>query len=275
MLRRSGVTLLLFASAWLALGVKSASAQILIWSLPAKDGAWVRFEGTHRQTRSRPKGAGDEVLEWRSELSISSVGSETAGDGDARVKCRWVEFKTITKPPDLEQQPGPGGTLVYKVLLPENEVTGQIVEDEDIPVTYLPIVKGYRRAGQRAVEPLTEKALAVYPTIAPLTYYANLKPDGDAPVDLKVAFLNKPLSARVFKGSRVLVGRSDRSTNTALLWRTDEVPFGLAKFQVTIIREEKDPDASLDAFQRTSLTEIEMTAVAVGNDARSDLPDQK
>ncbi|MGQ0635110.1 MAG: hypothetical protein ACT4QC_10895 [Planctomycetaceae bacterium] len=275
MLWRSGVILLVFAAAWLELGTQPASAQILIWNLPQKDGAWVRFEGTHRQTRARPKNAGDEVLEWRSELSISSVGSEQASYAGQNVKCRWVEFKTVTKPPDLEQQPGPGGTLVYKVLFPENEITGQIVEDEDIPVTYLPIVKGYRRVGQRPAEPLTEKALAIYPTIAPLTYYANLKPDGEAPVDLPVAFLNKPLSTRLFKGSRVLVGRSDRSANTALLWRTESVPFGLAKFQVTITREEKDADASHDAFRRVSLTEIEMTAVAVGNDARSDLADQK
>ena len=70
-------------------------------------------------------------------------------------------------------------------------------------------------------------------------------------------------------------GYAPRATgNAATLWRTDDIPFGLAKFSVTVAREEKDADAPSDAFHRTSLIEAEMQAVATGNDAKSELPDQ-
>ena len=73
------------------------SLQMLIWSLPEDEGAWIRFEGSYKQTRSRPNSnAGDEVLEWRSEMTISSLGRENAAlsEGSDETPCRWVEFKT-------------------------------------------------------------------------------------------------------------------------------------------------------------------------------------
>src|SRR5260370_29473711 len=95
-----------------ALPAAPASAQILIWNMPKEQGAWVRFEGTYRQTRSRPNAtAGDEQLEWRSELTISDVGREKADfEGGKNVPCRWVEFQSLPNPNALEKQPGPGDT---------------------------------------------------------------------------------------------------------------------------------------------------------------------
>jgi hypothetical protein len=259
---------------WLACVPSSASAQILIWSLPKDEGAWIRFEGAYRQTRERPNSnAGAEVLEWRSELTISSVGRETVDvDGD-EVACRWVEFKSLTKPNGVDQQPGPGDTFVYKVLIPEDSVTGKTTDEENLPVTYLPIVKGFRRAGHRPVEVIHEKALAVFPSIALVTYYPDLKLQAEDSQPLQVA--GNPVAVQLFKGSRHLKRTTNRSANVASLWRSEDVPFGLARFQVALTVEQKDLSASDNEFQRSSLTEVDMAAVAIGNDARSELADSK
>jgi hypothetical protein len=243
--------------------------------MPKENGAWVRFEGTYRQTRSRPNAtAGDELLEWRSELTISDVGREKADfDGEKNVPCRWVEFKSLTKPNGLEKQPGPGDTFIYKVLIPENRVIGKTVDADNIPVTYLPIVKGWRKVGERGAEPVTEKALAVYPTIALVTYYPDLKSDGGDSEPVQVG--GAPVSAHLHKGSRVFQKTTSRSTNNASLWLSDEVPFGLARFQVTLTQEQKELAATADEFKRASITEVDMAVVATGNDARSELGDAK
>src|SRR5262245_21806858 len=112
---------LVLAAVFVAFPAAPASAQVLIWSLPKEDGTWVRFEGTYKQTRNRPDAKlGDEMLEWRSELTISVVGSETAeftdkdADGKDRLRevpCRWVEFKSQTKPGGLDIPAGPGDTF--------------------------------------------------------------------------------------------------------------------------------------------------------------------
>jgi len=275
-----GLTVL---TAWLAGPAAPASAQVLIWSLPKADGAWVRFEGTYKQTRARPTtNAGEEILEWRSELKISTVGSEmaeiTTKDEDGldvtkEVPCRWVEFKTLTKPNGLEKQPGPGDLFIYKVLIPEYRVIGKPVDDDNIPVMFLPIVKGWRKVGGRDAEAVTEKALAVYPTVAPVTYYPDLKAEGEEAEQLQVG--GEAVAARLFKGTRVFQRTTNRSTNSATLWRSDDVPFGLARFQVSVTLEEKEIAAPADEFKRTSLIEVEMAVVATGDDARSELGDDK
>jgi hypothetical protein len=269
------------AAAFTAFPTPSASAQVLIWSLPREDGAWVRLEGTYKQTRNRPDAKlGDEMLEWRSELTISAVGSETAeftdkgADGKDRtreVPCRWVEFKSVTKPNGLDIPPGPGDTYIYKVLIPAERVIGDIVDEQGIPVTFLPIVKGWRKIGQRDAEEVTEKALAVYPTISLVTYYANLKAEGNESEQVQAGA--DTVAARLYKGSRVFQKNTNRSTNAATLWRSDDVPFGLARLQVTLTQEKKDLAASADEFKQTSLVEVDMAVVATGNDARSELAD--
>jgi hypothetical protein len=265
----------LFVFAWLVFAGTAAQAQILIWSLPKEERGWIRFEGTYRQTQSRPESnAGDEILEWRSELVISSQGAVEAEFEGTTTKCRWVEFKSTTKANDLDKQPGPGGVYLYKVLIPENRVIGKPTDDDGIPVTFLPIVKGYRKVGARPVEAVTERALAVYPTIAPVTYYPNLKAEGDEAVEIQLPASNEPVAARVVKGSRVIQNNLTRSTNTATLSLADTLPFGLARYQVSLTREEKGLAATADEFKRKSLVEIDMTAVAKGTDApASELPE--
>jgi hypothetical protein len=274
----AGLTL---AGALVGLPYSTASAQVLIWSLPKEDGTWVRFEGTYKQTRARANAAaGDEMLEWRSELTISAVGSENGeidGTDDAgkpvknEVPCRWIEFKSITKPNGLDKQPGPGDTFVYKVLVSEEAVIGETADKKGIPVTFFPIARGWRKVGQRDAEAVTEKALAVYPTVSLVTYYPNLSAEGDESEQVQIGA--EAVTARPFKGSRVLKNPTSRSTNAATLWRSDQVPFGLTRFQVSLTVEKKDLAASADEFKRASLSEQEMTVVATGIDARSEIGD--
>ncbi|MGE5191781.1 MAG: hypothetical protein ACM3U2_04720 [Deltaproteobacteria bacterium] len=280
-MRANLIAVLTLVMTLLALPLPTTSAQVLIWSLPKEDGTWVRFEGTYKQTRARANvAAGDEMLEWRGELTISAVGSETAeidGTDDAgkaikkEVPCRWVEFKSITKPSGLDKQPGPGDTFVYKVLIPEEAVIGETTDKDGIPVTFLPIVKGWRKVGQRDAQAVTEKALAVYPTISLVTYYPNLKAEGDESEQVQVA--GEAVAARLYKGSRLFKSTTSRSTNAAVLWRSDAVPFGLARFQVTLTQERKELAASADEFKQATLIDVDMAVVATGNDARSELGD--
>jgi len=273
-MRRPLPMLGLFIAAWCAACGSAAQAQILIWSIPKDEGAWIRFEGSYKQTQARPESnAGDEVFEWRSELTISSVGSAQATFDRAEVPCRWVEFKTVTKANDLDKQPGPGGTYIYKVLIPEAKVIGKATDDDGIPVTLIPIVKGYRKVGTREVEAVSERALAIYPTIAPLTYYPDLKADDSAAGELQLPVSTDPVAVKLFKGNRVLQNNISRSTNVGEQWVTDSLPFGLAKFQVNLTREEKGLTQSVDEFRRKSLVEVEMSAVAQGAEAKSELPD--
>lgn len=273
-MRLSAIGSLALCFAWLAGPVAPASAQILIWSLPKEEGAWVRLEGAYRQTRERPNSnAGQEILEWRSELTISSVGRESADVEGTEVPCRWVEFKSLTKPNGVDQQPGPGDLFFYKVLIPEDRVVGTTTDAENLPITFLPIVKGFRRVGQREVEAVQEKALAVYPTIALVTYYPDLKAEGEETQQMDVG--GNSVATRLFKGTRQFKRATTRSANVASIWRSDEVPFGVARFQVALTVEQKNLSASDDEFQRASLIEVDMSAVAVGNDARSELGDSK
>ena len=124
--------------------------------------------------------------------------------------------------------------------------------------------------GDREVEPVSEHALAVYPHIAVLTYYPDLTPKNEGPTTLSVG--DATFTATANQGSRILQDRRSRSKNSATLWLADAIPFGLAKFAVTIERDQKLPTASAEEFKRSAVIEVEMTAVEIGNNARTAFP---
>jgi len=249
----------------------SVEAQVLIWNLPREDGTWIRFEGNYKQTQSRPNStAGDQILEWQQELLISSVGQQTAEYQGKAQPCRWVEFRSTTKPAGVDQAPGPGGVYIYKVLIPEAAVIGKPTDEERVPVTFLPVVEGLRRVGDRPVEKVTEKALAVYPHISQLTFYPDLAPG--EPDSLLIA--GETVATQLHKGSRLLEDKRSRSLNNATLWLAPKLPFGLAKFTVNIERDTKLPSAPPSEFKRTAVIEVEMAAVETGTNARSELAEE-
>jgi hypothetical protein len=261
-------------------GANEAAAQNLIVSLPEQDGAWIRLEGSHVERKARPKatgGEGDLEVAWRSDLTIKSVGKEDAQFGGQSVPCRWVEFKLDFKPTKATATEGatppvPLGNRVYKVLIPESSVTGRNVDEGGLPVTFLPIIKGFRKIGDRPAEQVRETALIVYPMISLLTHYPNLAAESaPAPVDVTLG----SFESQVWKGSRTLANSTVRSVNEGTIWTTANVPFGVVKVAVRVQRFEKDATAGDDTFKLSSEITSELAAVESGTDATSDLVDSK
>lgn len=256
---------------------RPALAQNLIANLPAEDGAWVRLEGDHIEKKSRSAGGeGDLELPWRSELTIKSVGKEEAEVNGAKVACRWVEFKSEFKAVQSNAkegaiQPDPFGTRIYKVLVPEQAVTINAKDDKGLPITFIPVVKGYRKIASRDPQPVTEKVLVVYPMVSLLTQYPNWAAGESVNVDAP----NGALAATEWKGARVLTSSTLRSSNEGQLFVSEQVPFGAARVKVKVQRFEKDATAAEDAFKLAAEINSDLIAVETGTDAQSDLPDLK
>lgn len=270
-MRRISVFLGTAAAFWLCFA-SSANAQVLIWSLPEKDGTWVKFEGTYQNTRIRPQATEDQTDKWQCELTIKSCGEETLEIDGKPLKCRWLEFKTVIgKSSEQGVQPGPYGTRIYQVLVDESKVDGKVADARGIPNTFFPIIKGYRKLGSNGkVETIREKSLMLYPAISLVTHYPDLKADSDKPSPLELPPL-KTVNATLMRGTQKLESSTDRSINEGQLWLSPDVPFGLAKFVVKVIREKKDSTATRDDFKRDADMQQELTVVAQGTDARKEL----
>lgn len=266
-------TLIASSFAAVLLAPVSISAQVLIWSIPEKDGTSVRYEGTYKQVQERPLDKrGQLTMEWDTGLVIKSVGEEMAEFDGKPTKCRWVEFVSTIKSKGLK--PGPAGTRIYKVLVPIDRVTGLLLDKEGQPNDFVPIVKGYRKLGEAPVVEVTEKALAVNPLIAPVVYYPNLKAESKEPAPVSLPQLGE-VQAVEHQGQTVYTSRTARTTNKAKLWLAKDIPFGVAKLEVSVTQEQKDRLAPTEDYKLTSQTDIEMKAVETGSDAQSDLPESK
>jgi hypothetical protein len=62
-----------------------------------------------------------------------------------------------------------------------------------------------------------------------------------------------------------------RSEHESEIWLSREVPFGLARWQVKVTRSRKRETDPRDDFVKRTETTVEMKAVAVGTDAKSEL----
>lgn len=279
-------------------------AQGLVWSLP-EDGTWVRYEGTYRNKEFKA-GATDGPLEieFRSELTIKSVGRaelpntvtvsktvtvlENGREKKVIVEeqqsqtfsARWLEFKSVVGRESAEgTQSGPFGTRIYKVLILESAIIGKPVDATGIPVRFIPIIEGYRKIGQGAVEKVKERVLAVHPSLSLVTFYPDLAASGEA---APLALATGNVSAQLFKGTSVTNSSDITNSNTAELWLASDVPFGMAKFVVTAKQSEKvvkasakvaDGKAAAAVVEYVPVSEIvsEMVVVETGKDARSEI----
>ncbi len=250
------------------------SAQGLIWKLP-EDGTWVRFEGSCKNTEARPDDdEGDLEVQFTRWLTVSSVGRENVMIGGKEVPCRWIEIKAETGKSTAEGvDSGRSGKLIYKVLVPEHRVIGKVSDADNIPVTFIPIVKGYRKIGDKPAKPVEEKVLNIFPRLSHLAHYRQLKPASEEPEPVDVTA--GAISARMYTGRVVRVTNTSRTMNSAEIALSEEVPFGIAKWEIVIEREEKDRLDPEDAFRKTATTEVEMQAAETGNGARSELPNLK
>ncbi|MEX1097090.1 MAG: hypothetical protein WED34_13665 [Planctomycetales bacterium] len=271
---------ILFVLAGIVVPVGRAEAQGLIWSLPA-DGTWVRYEGTYEQTvhSADPTSAMPQTkLTWLRKTEIKSVGREDAEYAGQATPCRWVEIKTVTGKanPDfpLGIDPGPAGTRVYKVLIPESRVLGKTVDEAGIPVTFLPIVMGHQKIGDGPVQALGGGVLQVYPSLTLLQHYPAIEPQSAQPEDAQIRFAGGPVAAVRHVASHTSEGPTNRTANEAEFWISGDVPFGLAKWDVGLTRMEKDAAQPRGAFRLASESRERMEARQTGTDAKNEAPSE-
>ena len=190
--------------------------------------------------------------------------------------CRWIEIKVETgKPGEQGLDTGPGGARLYKVLIPESRVFGTLVQNrsvdaDGIPVSFLPIIRGYRKLGNRKEEPIKTKVLQIYPAISLLKHYKVLRPETGEPEDPALEALGAVNSIK-WVGAETLQSRVSQSEHSSEIWLSREVPFGLARWSVKVTRSRKRETDPRDDFSKRTETTVEMKAVAVGTDAKSEL----
>lgn len=265
MLRSWTLRLLTFAS--LAVTGSAVSAQGLIFHLP-EDGSMVEYEGTLTQATSVDD---EKPLTWTCELTIKSVGREDAEFEGRMQPCRWVEIKVLTGNAGAAGlDPGPVGSRIYRVLVPESKINEEWKDKDGIPNDMLPIVKGYRRLGEEGVEPIKTSALRYFPTISLLTNY--LEPEKVADNEVPDTILQGAgITAVHWRGKTVMESQKTRSTNEGEYWVSKTVPFGLARWVVTVTTEEKDLAANRSDFKVAVVKKVDMKLRRIRENAESEL----
>ena len=112
----------------------------------------------------------------------------------------------------------------------------------------------------------------IYPAVSFLRHYRQVEAAAERPEPIDVPL--GTVAAIPYKGSMTVESPETRSINEATLWRSDEVPFGLAKWTVRDVREEKFPTQPRDAFRETVEVSVEMSAHEVGRGAVSEIDAQ-
>lgn len=246
------------------------SGQGLVCQLP-EDGTWVRFEGTYAQVEIRPETAAGKVVidPWREHVTVKSVGKEVAEYRDQQVECRWIEIKIERgRVRDGKIDTGLTGLEIYKVLIPETAVIKDNVDADGVPVSFLPLIKGYRKVGKSNAKQLTEPALQLYPLGILIGYYRELElvaEDVDAEAGVGA------IKANQWKGDITIERPSSRTVQESTIWKSPDVPFGVARWTAKLVRETKDAQVPRDEFKPISEVTIEMVAQEVGSDAKSEL----
>ncbi len=250
----------------------SVQAQGLIWKLPEQDGEWIRYEGTVSQIEARPESAeGNLTIDWVKHVTIKSVGKEDADYRGETTPCRWIEIKVQTgKTSAAGVNTGSVGERIYKVLVPEKEIIGHWEDDAGLPVTHLPIVKGYRKTNDKDPTPreITTGMLQIYPVVAMIRHYKTMQP-GDVEETVRVGQQDVP--TKTLSGTVELESRRVRVLHETTLYRSEEMPFGLARWTVKMTEEVKGEVDQRSEFQLASEVTVDMTARQTGTDARSEL----
>lgn len=267
MLRRS-----IFAA--LACGLISwtsaVQAEGVVWQLPP-DGTWIRLEGTYTQTEIRPNSATGklEIAPWIERLWIKSVGEETAEYQGETVPCRWLEIKVERgRERDGQIDTGVTGLQIYKVLVPETKVLASTVDDTGVPVSFLPIVKGYRKLGKAEPKEMTEAALQLYPLAVLAGYYRqeNVVAENDDP-EVKLG----SVQAEKIESKLEVESPASRTLQDVTVWRSKDVPFGIARYDAKIRRDIKDEGQSRDDYKPATEITVSLKAQETGDDAKSEL----
>ncbi len=254
--------------------VSSVQAQGLLWKLPEDEKASCRYDGTYKQTVRRPQSAeGDLVLEWVRQLTIKSLGKEEAEYKGETVTCRWIELKQVTgHVTEGVIDAGPGGHRIYKLLIPESEIRGTLTEplsdNREMFVSYIPIVKGYRKIGEEPAAVINSPVFDLYPMVSYLRHFRELEASGN---EETFATPLKELSGSLSKGNLITETPTLRTTTAAEIYRSEEAPFGIAKWTAKVNTETKQSTAPRTTFIPATEIVEEMSLSEVGSDAESEL----
>lgn len=251
-------------------GARHVSAQGLIHRLP-NDAVAVEYEGTLTQGKSVDD---DEPLSWNCELTIKSVSREDAEYMGQIQPCRWIEIKTVTgKAGEGGIDPGPVGSRIYKLLVPESKVLSEPSDSAGVANDMLPIVRGFRRLGEEGVENIRMSAIRYYPTISLLTSYPEPEVIATNAVP-EVILQDRQYPSVHSRGKVVMESQKVRSTNEGEYWVSQDVPFGLARWVVTVTTEEKDLAAARSEFRVATVKKMDMKLRRIRENAESELVTQ-
>jgi len=244
----------------------SVQAQGLLWNLP-ESGTWVRYSGQYRQVTLRPQSEqGDLSLQWQRMLEVRCLEREQAEFQGKEQTCVWVEFEVVTgQQVDGQLEAGPGSKRQYKVLVPESVITGEKSLEADVPLAFIPIVKGYRQIGGGKVEAMKSQVLQVFPMISQVLIADDAKIAAQEEVTVPAG----TFQANRIDSSSTIEDRSSRTSNRTQLWVDEKSPFGPVKWSVRIDREVKNVIDKRDQFKKHAEMTIQMEAVQTGTDATS------
>lgn len=275
---RLSLALLCFCGAWAP--ASPAAAQGLIWNLPP-DGTWVRYEGSYEEVihSGDPMAAKPQTtVTWLRKMEIKSVGREDAEYAGQTVPCRWIEIKTVTGTanPDfpLGIDPGETGVRIIKALVPESRVLGRTEDETGIPVSFLPIVRGYQKVGPGPVVPLGAGVLQVYPSFTLLQHYPTMEAQSGQPEDPQIRYSAGAIRAIKHTAAHTTEGPASRTINQAEVWISSDVPFGLAKWDVRVQRFAKEAGQPRGQFRLASEIRERMEARETGRDAANEAPSE-
>jgi len=266
---------------WLALlivvGSSSVQAQGLLWRLPKQEGKWIRFEGTYKQTVHRPNNAeGDLNVEWTKHVTLKSLTKEEVEWRGTKQTGWWIEIKAVTgQVKEGIIDAGPGGLHIYKILVPEGAIQGKVNEEvapgREIYVSYIPIVKGFRKTGEEAAQPIASGNFDLYPVVSQLRHYRDLQSAGDETLQTPLG----DAAGSLWKGTGTSENRTQRIATTAEIGRTDDEKFlfGVAKWTATVATEVKTSTAPRSEFQPRIEIAEQMNAIEAGEGAESEILD--
>ncbi len=248
----------------------SALAEGIIWQLPP-DGSWVRLEGTYAQSEIRPDSATGklEISPWIERVWIKSVGEEQAEYQGEMVPCRWLEIK-VERGREREGKIDTGltGLEIYKVLVPSTKILFESLDADHVPVSFLPVIRGYRKVGKAEPKELAEPALQLYPMAILTGYYRDevVAAKGDDP-EIGIG----QVQADKIESKIAIERNSSRTIQETTVWRSKDVPFGIARYTAKILREVKDDRQNRDQFQPAAEVVVDLRAQETGDGAQSEL----
>ncbi|MEZ6124752.1 MAG: hypothetical protein R3C49_16510 [Planctomycetaceae bacterium] len=268
---RSNILLTSAVVTWVLTMPSAGFGQGLIFHLP-EDFTGVEYKGEVEYVAVRDDlEDGKEIIRKERELTIKSVGREDAEFEGTIQPCRWIEIKIVTGDEGAAGiDPGPVGSRIYKVLVPESKVIAEPADSTEVPNIMLPIVKGYRRSGEAEVRQITGNAMGIYPTICQLMNYPDPEVIAEAETPQTRA-TNLSFSARHLRGQMTMERPESQTISDAHYWVSREVPFGLARWEVTVVRKKKESAAPRDSFTEVSTTKSTMSVSRVIPNAESEL----